>query len=180
MKNQVKALIFTMMNTATLVMLFAFATSATAQVYDETYYSPSKNTKNSDLNYTGVQKQTEVADSAIEEYVSVELNGEEPEQKSVKRVTTIVYSDDDYYDYAYTARIRRFYTPVVGVGYFDDYYTNMYWYNYDPTYWGVSIYLGYRWWYPSWYYRPYYYGGYGLAWGWGYDPYYDWYWHRPY
>ncbi|MBR0072260.1 MAG: hypothetical protein IJP95_00350, partial [Bacteroidales bacterium] len=172
------------MNIATLVALFAFAATATAQVYDETYYSPSKNSqKNNSSNYTGVQQQTvAAADTAKEEYVSVELAGEAPVQANAtpKRVvTTVVYSDDDYYDYAYTARLRRFYSPVVGAGYFDDYYTNMYWYTYDPVHWGVSIYLGYNWWYPTWYYRPYYYGGYGVAWGWGYDPYYDWYWYRP-
>ena len=58
------------------------------------------------------------------------------------------YEEDDYYDYAYTARIRRFHRPY-GWSYYDNYYTNSYWYDYNPNSWGVSIYLGYNWWGPS-------------------------------
>ena len=68
------------------------------------------------------------------------------------------YDDDDYYDYYYTSRIRRFHTHVnYGWGYYDPYYTNMYWYDYNPNHWGVSVYLGYNWYWPTYYYRPYYY-----------------------
>ena len=38
-------------------------------------------------------------------------------------VTNNYYDSDDYYDYAYTARLRRFYHPY-GWGYYDSYYTN--------------------------------------------------------
>ena len=53
---------------------------------------------------------------------------------------------DDYYDYEYASRLRRFNDYNMGYGYYDDYYTNSYWYNYDPYFWGVSIYTGYNWW----------------------------------
>jgi hypothetical protein len=67
---------------------------------------------------------------------------------------------DDYYDYEYSSRIRRFYTPAYGYGYYDPFYTNSYWYDYNPNSWGVSIYLGYNWWAPSYYYySPFCYGG---------------------
>ena len=56
------------------------------------------------------------------------------------------YDQDDYYDYAYSANIRRFYSPVVGYSYYDPFYTNLYWYDYNPVHWGTSIYLGYNWW----------------------------------
>lgn len=84
-----------------------------------------------------------------------------------------VYNYDDYYDYEYAARIRRFYSPYTGFTYYHGYYTNYYWYTYDPYYWGVSIYLGYPWWRPSYYsyFNPWYYG-YGWY-GW-YSPYYSW------
>lgn len=89
------------------------------------------------------------------------------------------YDEDDYYDYAYSARIRRFHRSNIGCGYYDGYYTNAYWYNYDPAYWGVSIYLGYNWWRPSYgyyhgyspynYHTPHYYGSYHYNhWGAGY------------
>ena len=95
------------------------------------------------------------------------------------------YDPDDYYDYSYTSRLRRFHTDVyVGWGYYDPYFTNLYWYDYCPASWGLSIYLGYNWWWPGYYYRPYYYGpcwyscGFNYGWGW-YRPYYD-PWYHPY
>lgn len=99
-------------------------------------------------------------------------------------ITNNYYNDDDYYDYAYSARLRRYYTPAIGYSYYDPYYTNSYWYDYTPASWGVSIYLGYNWWAPSYYYSsPFCYGG-GVSFGWGYNPWgYDpWYggWHNPY
>lgn len=92
------------------------------------------------------------------------------------------YDEDSYYDYAYAARIRRFHRPSCGWGYYNDYYTNLYWYTADPFLWGVSIYLGYDWWYPYYgcypyysrwgYTYPYMYGFYDYAYGWNfYYPY---------
>ncbi len=85
------------------------------------------------------------------------------------------YDADDYYDYGYSSRLRRFHNPCHFSSYYDDYYTNMYWYNYDPFYYGTSIYMGYNWWSPGYsYYNPYYYNnwgwnlGFGLGLGWGY------------
>src|SRR5260370_1303557 len=75
-------------------------------------------------------------------------------------------NDDDYYDYAYSSRIRRFYHPV-GWSYYDSYYTNMYWYDYDPYSYGVSLYLSYDWWRPRYTWTP----GWGVSFGYG-DPYY--------
>jgi hypothetical protein len=83
-------------------------------------------------------------------------------------ITNNYYNSDDYYDYAYSARLRRFYTPAYGYGYYDPYYTNSYWYDYNPVSWGVSIYLGYNWWAPSYfYYSPFAYPSFGLSFGWG-------------
>ena len=88
------------------------------------------------------------------------------------------YNPDDYYDYSYSSRLRRFHTGVsLGFGYYDPYFTNMYWYDYAPASWGLSIYLGYNWWWPGYYYRPYYYSpywyDYGFRYGWGwYGPHY--------
>jgi hypothetical protein len=89
-------------------------------------------------------------------------------------VTNNYYNDDDYYDYAYTARIRRFNNPMWGYSYYDSYYTNSYWYDYNPHNWGVSIYCGYNWWAPSAWYAPSY-----TAFSWGYSPYNYWY-NAPY
>ena len=80
------------------------------------------------------------------------------------------YNSDDNYDYTYSSRIKRFYTPVSGYGYYDPYYTNSYYYDYNPVNWGASIYLGYPFWgfglsygYPGW--------GLSFNFGWGYPSY---------
>ena len=81
------------------------------------------------------------------------------------------YGDGDYiYDYYYASRIRRFHTPYVSYSYYNSYFTDCYWYTYEPSYWGMSIYLGsmwnpvglsisfgfpYRSYYRSYYYDPY-------------------------
>jgi hypothetical protein len=79
------------------------------------------------------------------------------------------YFYDDYYDYAYSARLRRFYNPYDGFGYYDNYYTNYYWYTNNPWDWGVSIYCGSPWWYPSFYSFDPYWGGYNNYWGFGHS-----------
>jgi len=93
------------------------------------------------------------------------------------------YYYDDYYDYEYSARLRRFHDNYNGYNYYDDYYTNYYWYTYNPWDWGLSIYCGSPWWYPSHYYFDPYYGGYYSSWGFGHSN-WGWYgyngWGNPY
>ena len=148
--------------------------SAQMENYDETYYSPAKNEVVVEK-YDPIVLYKDTTVRSVEQELILELEGV-PMNAETKAKTVVVYDESDYYDYAYTARIRRFDNPVIGVGYYDDYYTNMYWYTYNPNYWGVSIYLGYNWWYPSWswYYRPYYYSYWGY-----YDPFFNPYW-NPY
>lgn len=96
-------------------------------------------------------------------------------------ITNNYYYDnyyDDYYDYSYSARIRRFYYPSYS-GYWDDYYTNYYWYTYDPYFYGVSIYIGYNWWYPHpwrWYWGWTWNWWWGWSWHWCSGPYWSWTW----
>jgi hypothetical protein len=82
------------------------------------------------------------------------------------------YNHGDYlYDYYYASRIRRFHRPWVSFGYYNPIYTDCYWYTWEPSYWGISIYLGSMWspvslgislGGPVWYhhYEPYYYDWY--------------------
>jgi len=133
------------------------------------------------------------------------LNVENPEyiddSTSRPMVSDYTYSEDEYVEneYDYSSRIRRFQRPIVNVGYYDDYYTDYYWYTGDPWYssaffgpsfgmslnwgWGNSWYYGYYPGYSSWYspwYSPWY--NYGYGWGgssywWGYqNGYWDGYW----
>lgn len=83
-------------------------------------------------------------------------------------ITNNYYNNDDYYDYAYSSRIRRFYHPV-GWGYYDSYYTNCYMYDSYPSSWGMSIYMGYNWWAPpAYYYSPF---SWGISFNYGYPAY---------
>ena len=75
------------------------------------------------------------------------------------------YSSDDYYDYGYSVRLRRFHGPSFGFNYYNNFYTNSFWYSGHPAHCGVSIYYGYNFWNPHYYdpfygfyaYSPYYY-----------------------
>ena len=82
----------------------------------------------------------------------------------------------DYYedsDYFYASRIRRFHRNYGAWGYYDPFYTNMYYYNYDPFFWGTSIYVGawpyYGWGWNNWGWNSGFGWNYGLGWnsGWG-------------
>lgn len=86
---------------------------------------------------------------------------------------------DDYYDFSYSQRLRRFHNPIYGFSYYDPFYTDLYYNTYDPFYWGSSLYFGLNWNFgPSW----------GFNWGLGFGyPYYNsWYspwgcnWYSPY
>ncbi len=55
------------------------------------------------------------------------------------------FNKDDYYDYEYASRVRRFHQPVQGTGYYDNYYTNNYWYSGNPAMYGNSIYANPTW-----------------------------------
>jgi hypothetical protein len=99
------------------------------------------------------------------------------------------FAMDDYYDSEYASRIRRFHNPAYGLGYYDSFYTNSYFYNPNPYLYNVSIYNGYNFWgssYMNYMYNPGWNMGLGLGFtntwnNWGmnsfgnsyYNPYYS-------
>src|SRR4030043_1283506 len=87
------------------------------------------------------------------------------------------YYDD--YDYYYASRINRFHRSYAAFDYYSPVFTEIYYYNYRPFSWGISIYggggfgfgLGHSYRYPVYNYGwddPYY----GSSLYWGYEPYY--------
>jgi hypothetical protein len=57
---------------------------------------------------------------------------------------------DDYYDYSYSSRLKRFNDPDNSWAYYDPYYTNYYWFDDSRNqYFGNSIYSTYSWWGPN-------------------------------
>ena len=91
-------------------------------------------------------------------------------------ITNDYYSEhdvaDDYYDYSFSSRIRRFHRPMYYSNYYGGLYTDYYWYNNDPFYCGTSIYYGYNWNSPYYsYYSPYYYNNYNSYYAYGHNNY---------
>jgi hypothetical protein len=162
-----------------LIMAGCSSAYHTAQVTDDVYYTPGvvrpgaqqEQAIAAEPAYQAAKavERTQTADTGYEAEASngVTYYMQEPE---VSSPATSTYMDEegiiinnyyygDYYDYAYSSRIRRFYRPYASVSsYYDPFFTNMFWYNYDPFYSGVSIYLGYGaipMYYPGYYWSPY-------------------------
>ncbi len=76
------------------------------------------------------------------------------------------YNKDDYYDYQYASKVKRFNNPIPGAGYYDNYYTNSYTYNQNPAMYGTSIYSSYNYLMPSNQFNNY---GNGISLGYGYN-----------
>ncbi len=203
-----------------LLTLAACSTSYhTASKVDDIYYTPQviRPTQSSSITYndaTAVEVPKEVASpattaQALTNHAASSENGYsnlnagyDPDSEYYYQSGSVFdnegnvnisnYYYGDVYDYAYSSRLRRFYRPMISSSYYDPFYTNMYWYNYDPFYSGVSIYMGYGsmpFYYPGYYWNPAfsYRMNWGLGYGWGYDPfsmYYNpfgySYWHSPY
>ncbi len=141
--------------------------------YDDVYYSGQDQfADNSEYNEVEVYEgeyDSEYAEEAQEEYQEEYFDH---------------FNDDfnAYYNYLYSARLRRFHNPHYSYGYYNNYFTNMYWYDMNPYMWGSSIYLNSGWMMPyqfgGWggsFYAGFGFGGYGMGWpyynyGW---PYYD-------
>jgi len=153
---------------------------AAAQNYDDVYYSPGAEPE---AGYSEDHYDSPSTGDAAPRYGStayqdsLEYSQRHADEYGNTYVTNNYYYDDhhDYYDTAYQ--------PYHGFGYWDGCYVDRYWYDYNPYYAGVTIYMGVSawghssWWRPRWrvsytwcdpWYDPWYYGHCGT--GWGYAP----------
>jgi len=73
---------------------------------------------------------------------------------------------DDYYDFQFASRMRRFHRPMNRWGYFDPFYTNMFWYDPNPLFFGNSIYSTYAFWNPH---SPWGWNSWGMGMGPGFN-----------
>lgn len=84
-----------------------------------------------------------------------------------QKVVVRSYLPDNGYEYS--SRIRRFHNSYVSFDFYSPVYTEVYWYNYRPYTWGVSI-------YDDWYYyggaatRYTWRNGFGGSYWWGFEP----------
>ena len=124
----------------------------------------------SDPNYLGSTEFTSYEDIVTEPVAEIE------QTQDTDSITDNYYQDydvaDDYYDYSFSSRIRRFHRPMYSSNYYGGLYTDYYWYNNDPFYCGTSIYYGYNWnspYYSYYSYSPYYYNNYNSYSAYGYS-----------
>ncbi len=117
---------------------------------DDAYYDPVRDRK---VSKTKAADSTSVVAAPAKKQVADTSNNPYYREPSFNR--------DDYYDYEYAARIRRFTGNSMGVAYYDPYYTNSYFYDSNPYHYGVSIYNGYNWYGPGY-------------WNYSYNPTYNW------
>ncbi|MBQ9639099.1 MAG: hypothetical protein IJV22_06055 [Bacteroidales bacterium] len=110
------------------------------------------------------------------EDIVVVIQGERADT-TVRDTTKKAQLSKGYSDFEYSARINRFHRPS-GYSYYDDCYTNMYWYTHDPYWWGSSIVsFGWPYYYPYGYWSVGFHVGmwdpfwYSVSW----DPFWGWY-----
>jgi len=124
----------------------------------------------SDPNYLSSTEFSSYDDIVTEPIAEIE------QTQDTNTITDNYYSEydvaDDYYDYSFSSRIRRFHRPMYSSNYYGGLYTDYYWYNNDPFYCGTSIYYGYNWnspYYSYYSYSPYYYNNYNSYSAYGYS-----------
>lgn len=146
------------------------AVESTGFVYDDIYLDDTEINEQDEAFAKQQEQEKKLREERIRAYQQAmeqeNSENEEAEEEYKYNPDDTVFNMDDYYDYAYAARIKRFHSPTIIYNYYDDYYTDLCWYDPDPMLWGTSIYLGYRWWYPT----------YSYYWTWNYG----WGWHRPF
>ena len=132
----------------------------------------STHTHYSDPNYLGSTEFSSYDDIITEPVAEIE------QTQDTDTLTDNYYNEydvtDDYYDYSFSSRIRRFHRPMYYSNYYGGLYTDYYWYNNDPFYCGTSIYYGHNWnspYYSYYSYSPYYYNSYS-AYGYNNHQYY--------
>ena len=155
-----------------LLAITAFSVTSLAQdddgIYDDIYETPSVEEEIIDTSapldgYSTVDDY--YPEGGYGQNTSTEPYSEQYVDENGNNITNNYYGDyyEDDDDYFYSSRIRRFHRANTW-GYYDPWYTNMYYYNYDPFYWGTSIYIGYR---PSFFWNWNYGWGWNYSYGWG-------------
>lgn len=180
MRNIDRLLLFPLF--AALAISCSSPTSLQTSEYDDVYYSKKDKTVfTPDVALAAEpSQQTKAApdDASVAnpEY-SPSSSGGGADNSATDYYSPSFYDEDDYY---YASRIRRFNSPYRGFSYYDAAYTDYYWYNRNPLYYGRSIYHDPFYSYHNPYFYPYgfppYYGSgltiiinrpYYSRWGWG-------------
>lgn len=123
----------------------------------------------SDPNYLGSTEFSSYNDIVTDPVAEIE------QVQDMDTITDNYYLDhnvaNNYHDYSFSSRLRRFHRPMYYSNYYGGLYTDYYWYNNDPFYCGTSIYYGYNWNSPYYSYSPYYYNNYNSHFTYGHNNY---------
>jgi hypothetical protein len=183
-----------------LWFLFQFS----IQAQDDVYYDPKKD-KGSQKSYQSnfqsrFESNTPPTDAANQEstsstdpfrYDDANANNRSAQNDGYtirpNRQSNTSFWDEDVDDFYYSSRLRRFYYPYWGCGFWDPWYTDLFFYTGNPMFWGSSIYVNvfprWSWWRPRQYviiYEPWGWNGLGWNspwnhWGWNYWGWNNWY-----
>ena len=127
-------------------------TAMQSSEYDDVYFSSKDKTVITDNRVA--ERSSDISDQEQQEMDAVTNGNTLPNPEYSGTTSSTVAANEDYYsenyydedDYAYASRIRRFNAPYRGFSYYDPAYTDSYWYNRNPLYYGRS----------SMYYDPFY------------------------
>lgn len=154
-----------------LMLLTSCATQkmGTATYNDDVYSNP----KEDRIADARIKEEKRLAQAAVDQRYNDSIAAIKQAQKA-KDDANPYYKDrefkyDDYYDYEYATRVKRFNNDINGLSYYDNYYTNSYFYSQNPYNYGVSVYNGYSWWgsnYNNYSYNPSV--NFYNSWGWGF------------
>lgn len=153
-----------------LVLLSSCVTQKTGtSTYNDDVYANPKEDRIADARAAELKKQEQQAiDKRYNDSIAKVNQAQKEIDDANPNYKEREFKYDDYYDYEYATRVRRFNNRIDGLSYYDNYYTNSYWYNPNPYNYGVSVYNGYSWWgssYNSYSYNPSV--NFYSNWGWG-------------
>lgn len=165
--------------------ILLFASCATQKkgtaTTDDVYANP-KEYRSEEIKLAAEKKQAqEIADKRYNDSIAAVEKTQRDKDEANPYYKDREFKYDDYYDYEYATRVKRFNNNINGLSYYDNYYTNSYWYNQNPYNYGVSVYNGYSWWgssYNSYSYNPSI--NFYSNWGWGCTPGYGYNGYNPY
>ena len=163
-----------------LVLMVSCTTQklGTSSINDDVYANP-KEDKIEEARMAEVAKQQKLSiDKRYNDSIAAINKAQKEKDDANPYYKDREFKYDDYYDYEYATRVKRFNNNINGLSYYDNYYTNSYWYNQNPYNYGVSVYNGYSWWgssYNSYSYNPsvtfFNNNGWGINSGFGYNGY---------
>lgn len=152
-----------------IVLLSSCVTQKTSTYSDDVYANP-KEDRIEEARLAAIAKQErEAREKRYNDSIAAVKQAQKEKDDANPYYKDREFKYDDYYDYEYATRVKRFNNGINGLSYYDNYYTNSYWYSGNPYNYGISVYNGYSWWgssYNSYSYNPSI--SFYSSWGWGY------------